>query len=316
MSEAALQFEESARAGLALPAGVRPLRIDWLRAGPVVFYHLFAMLALLPWLFSWTGAAIAFLGLYVFGTLGINTCYHRLLTHRGFVCPIWLEHGLATLGVCCMQGTPARWVAIHRRHHHHPDESGDPHSPAVNFFWGHMGWLFLANRELNPIGIFDRYARDILRDPFYAAMERTHLYIWINLVSWLLFFGGGLFAGLIAGDAIGTAIQFGLSVLVWGVFVRTVVVWHLTWSVNSVTHLWGYRNYETGEDSRNNVLIGLLTNGEGWHNNHHADPRSARHGHEWWEFDVTYLSVLLLGALGLAREIAEPSSHLRVQREG
>jgi len=178
-----------------------------------------------------------------------------------------------------------------------------------------MGWLLLVNRELNPIGIFDRYARDLLRDPFYAAMERNFLYVRVNVLSWLVFFGGGLIAGWMAGDGIAAAVQFGLSLLVWGVFVRTVLVWHITWSVNSVTHRWGYRNYETGEDSRNNVLIGLLSNGEGWHNNHHADPRAARHGYKWWEFDVTYLSVRLLGALGLAREIVEPSAHLNAQRE-
>lgn len=315
MAESALGFEKPTRAILSLPPGVRPLRIDWIRGGGVTFYHLVALLALLPWFFSWTGVVLAVAGLYVFGTLGINTCFHRLLTHRGFVCPKWLEHCLAILGVCCVQDTPARWVAIHRRHHHHPDEDRDPHSPAVNFFWGHMGWLFLVNRDLHSLGIFDRYARDILRDPFYAALERNGLYVWINLFSWLVFFSGGLIAGSIAGESIGTAAQFGASVLVWGVFVRTVLVWHITWSVNSVTHRWGYRSYETGEDSRNNILIGLLSNGEGWHNNHHADPRSARHGHRWWEFDVTYLTVRALGGVGLAREIAEPSPYLKAQSE-
>jgi stearoyl-CoA desaturase (delta-9 desaturase) len=316
MTETALRLDTSARAGLPLPSGVRPLRIARVRASVLTFYHLVGLLALLPWFFSWTGVVLAFLGHYAIGALGISLCYHRLLTHRGFVCPLWLEHGLAILGVCCVQDTPARWAAIHRKHHHYSDNGGDPHSPAVNFLWGHMGWLFLVNRELNPIGMFDRYARDILRDPFYAAMERTYLYVWLNLLSWLVFFGGGLMVGLIAGESIGAASQFGASLLVWGVFVRTVVHWHATWSVNSVTHRWGYRNYVTGEDSRNNVLIGLVANGEGWHNNHHADPRSARHGHKWWELDTTYLAVRALGALGLAREIAEPSANLNAEREG
>ena len=105
-------------------------------------------------------------------------------------------------------------------------------------------------------------------------------------------------------------VQFGLSLLVWGVFVRTVAVWHITWSVNSVTHMWGYRNYETDENSRNNWLVGLVSNGEGWHNNHHADQRSAAHGHRWWEFDVTYITIWLLEKFGLATNVLRPSSKL------
>ena len=315
MGQMALRLDTPSHARLRLPQGVRPLRIDRVRAGPIVLYHLAAMLALLPWFFSWTAVVAALVGIYVFATLGINVCYHRLLTHRGFVCPIWLEHCLTILGVCCAQDTPARWVAIHRKHHHHSDDGADPHSPSVNFIWGHMGWLFLVNRELNPIGIFDRYARDLLRDPFYVALERNHLYFKLNVLSWLVFFGGGFIVGWMTGDGIGDVVQFGMSVLIWGVFVRTVFVWHLTWSVNSVTHRWGYRNYETGEDSRNNILIGLITNGEGWHNNHHADPRAARHGHKWWELDVTYLSVRVLGMLGLARDISEPAPQLRAKQE-
>src|SRR5439155_2462017 len=130
--------------------------------------------------------------LYVFGTLGINLCYHRLLAHRGLVVPTWLEHAFAILGVCCMQDTPARWVAVHRRHHQHADEQADPHSPLVNFFWGHMGWLLVENRELSRLGIFDRYARDILRDRFYKGLERNGWRVWIVIISWAAFFLGGL----------------------------------------------------------------------------------------------------------------------------
>ena len=111
---------------------------------------------------------------------------------------------------------------------------------------------------------------------------------------------------LLSGGSATDALQFALSVLVWGVFVRIVLVWHITWSVNSITHIWGYRNYETGENSRNNFLVGFLSNGEGWHNNHHKDPRSAKHGHFWWEIDVTYLVICLLGAVGLAWRITKP----------
>jgi sn-1 stearoyl-lipid 9-desaturase len=292
---------------LALPAAVDRRRIVWSYAITVGAYHVLAALALLPWLFSWTGVVLLVLGLYVFGTLGINLCYHRLLTHRGLTCPKWLEHGFAILAVCCMQDTPARWVAVHRRHHEYADRQDDPHSPLVAFFWGHVGWMLVENGDLVRLGIYDRYAKDILRDPFYRRMERTLLYPAIVLGSWAIFFLGGFAAAWLTGGTTGEGVQFGASLLVWGVFVRTVVVWHITWSVNSAAHLWGYRTYETGEQSRNNWLVAVLTNGEGWHNNHHADPRSARHGHHWSEVDVVFATVKVLESLGLAKNVCEPN---------
>lgn len=291
---------------LPLPAAVDRRRIVWPYAITVGVYHLVALLALLPWLFSWTGVTLVVLGLYVFGTLGINLCFHRLLTHRGLTCPKWLEHSFAILGVCCMQDTPARWVAVHRRHHEHADRQDDPHSPLVDFFWGHVGWMLVQNGDLVRLGIYDRYAKDILRDPFYRRMERTALYPVILLGSWAVFFLGGLMTGLLCGDGVADAAQFGASLLVWGVFVRTVLVWHITWSVNSASHLWGYRRYETGERSRNNWVVALISNGEGWHNNHHADPRSARHGHRRWEIDVTFATIRVLQLIGLASGVATP----------
>jgi fatty-acid desaturase len=295
---------------LPLPEAVDRRRIVWPYAITVGLYHLLAALALLPFLFSWTGVMLMVLGLYVFGSLGINLCYHRLLTHRGLVCPKWLEHGFAILAVCCMQDTPARWVAVHRRHHEQADRQDDPHSPLVDFFWGHVGWMLVENRDLVRLGIYDRYAKDILRDKFYRDLERTLLYPAILFGSWLVFFLGGFSASLIAGGTWAEAAQFGASLLVWGVFVRTVVVWHITWSVNSAAHLWGYRSYETGEQSRNNWFVALISNGEGWHNNHHADPRSARHGHRRWEIDVVFATVVVLEALGLARNVCRPSPGL------
>jgi stearoyl-CoA desaturase (delta-9 desaturase) len=168
----------------------------------------------------------------------------------------------------------------------------------------------IENDDLARLGIYERYAKDILRDKFYAGLERNNWWMWVVLISWGVFFGGGFFAETLLGGTPMQAVQFGASLLVWGVFVRTVLVWHITWSVNSVTHRWGYRNYETDEASRNNVFIGLISSGEGWHNNHHADPRSARHGHRWWEIDVTWLTIRLLMALGLAKNVATPSPHL------
>jgi fatty-acid desaturase len=295
---------------LPLPAAVNRRRVVWSYVIAIGLYHLVALLALVPWFFSWTGVALAVLGLYVFGTLGINLCYHRLLTHRGLVCPKWLEHGFAVLGVCCMQDTPARWVAVHRRHHEHADRQDDPHSPLVDFFWGHVGWMLAENRDLARLGIYDRYAKDILRDPFYRRMERTPLYPMILLGSWAVFFLGGFAASLWSGGTLAEGARFGVSLLIWGVFVRTVVVWHITWSVNSVAHLWGYRSYETGEQSRNNWLVALISNGEGWHNNHHADPRSARHGHGRWEIDVVFATVRVLELAGLAKHVCRPNPRM------
>jgi fatty-acid desaturase len=297
---------------LALPAGVDRRRIDWVYALSVVGCHVVAMLAFWPWFFSWTGVVLAILGLYVFGTLGINLCYHRLLTHRGLVVPRPLEYVFAVLGVCCMQDTPAHWAAVHRRHHEHADDRPDPHSPLVNFLWGHIGWLLVENAELRKLRIFERYSKDILRDRFYRWLERGRWLI-VVLASWLIFFGAGVAAALALGGNASGALQFGLSLLIWGVFVRTVLVWHITWSVNSFAHLWGYRNYETDEESRNNVFVGIISNGEGWHNNHHADPRSAKHGHRWWELDVTFLTIRLLMLLGLARNVAMPRASLASQ---
>src|SRR4051812_44219525 len=155
---------------LLLPAGVAGRQIAWQHAIGVIFYHAAALLAVLPWFFSWTGVVLALLGLYVFGPLGINLCFHRLLTHRGFTLPRPLEHFFAVLGVCCVQDSPARWVAVHRRHHEHADERQDPHSPLVNFFWGHMGWVLIENDEMKRLSVYERYAKDILRDRFYKKM--------------------------------------------------------------------------------------------------------------------------------------------------
>ena len=304
--EGAIASERSpsdAASKLQLPSSAKPIRIAWPYAIGIIGSHLIALLAVLPWFYSRTGVVLAILGLYFFGTLGINLCYHRLLTHRGLVCPKWLEHIFTTLAVCCLQDTPARWVATHRRHHQYADEQPDPHSPWVNFFWGHMGWLLIKNDDLKSLSTYERYAKDILRDRFYKRLERNGFWTIVVAASWLLFFVGGFVSALIMGDDLTEAFQFGVSVLIWGVFVRTVLVWHISWSVNSVAHLWGYRNYQTDEDSRNNVFVGLISNGEGWHNNHHAHPRSARHGHRWWELDVTWLTIRLLMLLGLAKKV-------------
>ena len=286
-----------------VPQLAQPLRLVKINAATIAAIHLAALLAFVPWFFSWTGLVVAFLGLYVFGTLGISLCFHRLLTHRSLACPKWLEHSLAILGLCCVQDTPARWVGIHRRHHEHADEQPDPHRPLAGFLWAHIGWIIYRNRDLTRLELLSRYSKDIIRDPFYARLEQNFRWVWIVLISWLCFFASGCFIELLLRRNVLEAVQFGFSVLIWGVFVRTVLVWHVSWAINSVTHLWGYRNYETSDSSRNNVLIGLLSNGEGWHNNHHAHPQSARHGLTWYEVDLNWYGIQALRMIGLAWDV-------------
>jgi fatty-acid desaturase len=300
-------------ARLLLPAGVLPYQLNWPYILAIGAYHALALLAFLPGYFSWSGLIVAIVGTHLCGLFGINLCYHRLLTHRGLKCPKWLEHAMVVTAMSCLQETPARWVAIHRRHHQFADQQPDPHSPLASFVWAHIGWILVHQPELSRLGIYERYAKDILRDRFYVALERHNWLVWINLIQMPLFFAAGFAVAWLFGAPPADAVQMGLSILLFGVFVRTVLVWHITWAVNSVTHVWGYRNYETDEDSRNNLVVGVISNGEGWHNNHHADPRSARHGHRWWEIDNTWLTIRVLARLGLATEIVPPSAHLAKQ---
>lgn len=293
---------------LELPEGVQPYRVDWMNAVVIGGFHALALLAFFPLFFDWTAILVAIISARLFGLLGINVGYHRLLTHRGFKCRKWLEHALVVCAICCAEDTPSRWVAVHRRHHEKADERPDPHSPLAGFLWAHIGWLLVKNPDLSRLGIYDRYARDVLRDPFYIALERNFSQFKILLIQFNLFFAVGFVTGWLRSGAWGTSVTIAMSFVVWGVFVRTVLVWHQTWAVNSVTHLWGYRNYATDEDSRNNVFVGFLAHGEGWHNNHHADQRSARHGHRWWELDTTYMVIRLFEKLGLAWDVVQPKA--------
>jgi fatty-acid desaturase len=297
--------EITAQAGLpqARPAATNPVRVYWQYAINVVLIHLLALLAFVPWFFSWTGVVICVLGLYVFGTLGINLGFHRMLTHRSLVVPKWLEYCLSTLAVCCLQDSPARWVAIHRMHHQHSDEQPDPHSPMVSLLWGHLGWVMIKNTEHDRTFHYENYCRDVLRDPYYFWIERKLRWFFIYLAHAALFYFVGLAIGWVSTGELMGGVQFGASLLVWGVLVRTVLVWHITWTVNSFGHVFGYQNYETGDSSRNNLLFALISNGDGWHNNHHAFQRCAAHGHKWWEFDVTYLTIQLLEKLRLATNV-------------
>ena len=275
-----------------------------------ILCHAIAVLAFFPWFFSWTGVVLLFVGVLLTGVLGLNVGFHRLLTHRGFTCPLWLEHTLAVLGTLSLQFSPPLWVAVHRRHHHYSDEEKDPHSPLKGFIWAHFGWLLMRSGDMKSKPLIDRYARDLMRDPLYAMLERRKNWIKLSFLLWLVFFIAGFGWVMLAGGTAHNAVQFGASLLVWGGALRTVVVWHNTWSVNSVAHIWGYRNYNTSDDSRNNPVVGILAGGEGWHNNHHADPTSARHGHKPWEFDFSWQIIRLLMWLGLVTNVRLPMPDL------
>jgi stearoyl-CoA desaturase (delta-9 desaturase) len=291
-------------------ASLQSLRIKWRYASPIIVIHLIAISAFLPSFFSWTGVVLAVLGCYVFGTLGMNIGYHRLVAHRSFACPLWLEYVLVILGACCLEESPIVWAALHRQHHHMADKEGDPHSPVASFLWGHLGWLLIKSDNAEAGRSIVRYAPDLTSDRFYSWLEVGDNWIKVALLSLAPFFVAGFVAVTIEGGPLPEAVRFGCSLLLWGGAVRIVAVWHLTWSVNSITHLWGYRNYMTPDNSRNNLLVSLITNGEGWHNNHHADPASARHGHGWREPDVAWLTIHALQSVGLVWDVALPSPGL------
>ncbi|MDX2114022.1 MAG: fatty acid desaturase [Planctomycetota bacterium] len=291
---------------LTLPMNVSWKKVRWKTTFVIAGMHTLALLAISPWLFSWSGLALAIFGVYIFGGLGINVCYHRLLTHRSFKTPRWFEKFLTMIACCNLEGSPISWVANHRMHHQHSDDEPDPHSPVVAFLWSHVGWLLVENRNVNDEKVLSRYARDLYKDPFYARLEKGQRWLVVWAAHVALLFGAGFGVGMLSAGTADAGLQMGLSWIVWGVFMRTILVWHITWSVNSLTHMLGYRNYETEEGSRNNWLVAIFAFGEGWHNNHHADQNAAAHGHRWWEVDLTYSTILLFKKLGLAWNIVPP----------
>ncbi len=282
------------------PSDAPPLRLGWATVFWIGLLHAGALAA--PWTFSWSGLLLLlFLG-WLSGGIGICLGYHRLFTHRSFATYRPLRWVIALTGSLAGQGSVIHWTANHRKHHAHSDSEGDPHSPRDGFWWSHVLWVFPEMGAAELARYHRRWAPDLVKDPVLRFLDRTFLF-------WNILLGAGLFT---AGWAVGGT-PLGLSWLVWGLFLRLVYVLHATWLVNSASHCWGYRNYETRDDSRNNWLVALLTYGEGWHNNHHAFPRLACAGHRWWEVDVTYSVIRLLAFLGLAWEVADrhPSASLR-----
>jgi fatty-acid desaturase len=253
----------------------------------LIIVHGLALAA--PFTFSWPGF-VAFLILYFMtGCLGVTLCYHRLLSHRSFKTHKLIRGFLMLCGTLSFEGAPAWWVATHRLHHRESDQEMDPHSPKVSFAWGHVLWLLYDDPRLKDMKILNRFIPDLVNDPWARFLGTFFLPINLGVIA--LLFGIGYWM---------EGMQTAISMAVWGGFLRIAAVWHITWLVNSATHVWGYRNYETRDDSRNIWWVALLTFGEGWHNNHHALPSAAKSGHRWWEFDLTYGIIKVLQMTGLA----------------
>ncbi|HRK33892.1 MAG TPA: fatty acid desaturase [Candidatus Hydrogenedentes bacterium] len=267
-----------------------------LKIGTIVVISLIHAAALAaPFTFTWTGFFVCLVMIWVTGGLGITLCYHRLLTHRSYWTYKPIEYLLTCFGCFALQGGPITWVATHRLHHKESDEEEDPHTPQHTFWWSHILWNFYRDPQLDGYEKIRRFAKDLDKDRVLRFFEKYFFPIYV-LFAVVLYGIGHLIGGW----------QLGLSLVVWGVAVRTVLVWHFTWLVNSATHQWGYTNYKTTDNSRNTWWVALLTFGEGWHNNHHADQRSAAHGHRWWEIDQTYITIKIMQWLGLAKDVVTP----------
>jgi stearoyl-CoA desaturase (delta-9 desaturase) len=256
--------------------------INWVTAGFMVAFHVLALVAL--WFFSWQNLIVALVLHWMAVGFGISLGYHRLHTHRGFKTSKTFEYFLALCGTLTLEGGPIFWVATHRQHHQLSDQDGDPHSPREGGFWAHVGWILFGDTHHNNTELMGRYAPDLNRDQFYR---------WLNSYHWVPLTTLG-FILLAAG---------GWSMVLWGIFLRVVVGLHGTWLVNSATHMWGSRRFATRDDSRNSWWVALLTFGEGWHNNHHAHPVSARHGLAWYEFDISWITLKVFNAIGLVSDL-------------
>jgi stearoyl-CoA desaturase (delta-9 desaturase) len=274
--------------------------IDYGIAFWIGLLHVGALFALWPALFTWQALVLTALLGWMNGGLGICLGYHRLLTHASFKTYRPVKWFFAWLGGLAGQGSAVHWVANHRKHHSHSDHVGDPHSPQDGPWWAHVFWVMprMAGKEYDDYN--RRWAPDLAKDRVLIFLDRTFI-LW-HLAMTAGIWGLGYWMG-------GTMMAW--SFVVWGVFVRLVYVLHSTWFVNSATHMWGYRNYETTDHSTNLWWVAMLTYGEGWHNNHHAYPRMARHGHRWWEFDVTFVTIRLLEKLGLAWDVVDNQHHKR-----
>jgi stearoyl-CoA desaturase (Delta-9 desaturase) len=260
---------------------------------------------------SWVDVVL-FLVLYLASGLGNSVGFHRLFTHKSFETTRWLRGTFAILGSLAMQGPVTQWVTDHRKHHALSDQDGDPHSPHAGhddgvlgtvkgFAHAHVGWLF----TLKGMERGWQYGRDLYEDRLIRWIDRLYL-LWVVVTFGLPFLVGYLVGGM--------SWAVGLEALVWGGFVRVFAYQHATFSVNSICHMFGGRSYRSRDESRNNWVVAMLTMGEGWHNNHHAFPSSARHGIDRLQLDVSWWTIRALEKLGLAWDVKLPDSRQLARR--
>ena len=262
-------------------------KINWPTASFMIIFHLAAVTAL--FMFSWSAFLVTLPLLWISGSLGIGMGFHRLLTHRSYKTPKLVEYFLTLCGTLALEGGAINWVVTHRIHHSTTDVPGDPHSPREGRWWSHMGWILRGTAQQHEEAVMWRYAPDLMKDRVHVWLNRTYFVPLIVCGLLLLAFGGW-------------------SVMMWGVFLRVTLGLHITWLVNSATHMWGSRRYIINDDSTNNWWVALLTFGEGWHNNHHAHPRSARHGLAWYELDMNWIGIRALKAVRLAKDVRLPGN--------
>ena len=267
-------------------------RIDWVRAIPFLAMHVLCLAVI--WVgWSWPALAVAAF-LYALRVFALTGFYHRYFSHRAFKTSRVCQFLFGLLGCTAVQRGPLWWAAHHRHHHAHSDEGSDLHSPVQHsFLFSHTGWF------LTPAADRVRWKLipDLAKYPELRFLDRFELIVHALFAAGL--YGLGALLQAVA-PSWGTS---GLQMVVWGFLISTVLVYHVTFLVNSLAHLWGSRRYPTRDDSRNNLLVALLTFGEGWHNNHHRYPASARQGFRWWEVDITYYLLVVLSWLGLVWDL-------------
>jgi stearoyl-CoA desaturase (delta-9 desaturase) len=277
-------------------------RIDWLRIIPFIGLHL-ACLAVFLVGVSATAIAV-FLASYLLRMFAITAFYHRYFAHRTFRTSRPVQFVFALIGASATQRGPLWWAAHHRHHHRHADTEEDVHTPAHGFWWSHMGWFLCRENYLTRA----EQIPDLMKFPELRWLDRFDLLVPVIYAVALFGLGVALdhfFPGLDTG---------GWQLLVWGYFVSTVVLIHVTLTINSLAHVWGSRRYATRDDSRNNFFLALLTLGEGWHNNHHHFPGSARQGFYWWEIDISYYVLRLMSFVGLVRDLKPVPERIRDAR--
>ena len=253
--------------------------------GFFIFLHVGALCAFFPFAFSWSAVALMVILHWMTASLGICLGYHRYLTHRSLELPKWLAYTFVLIGTLAVENGPIKWVGQHRMHHAGSDTDRDPHSAKKGFWWSHLNWMLNTHPEFDDKEYINKYTKDLQDDKFYLFLDKY-------FVSVQVAFGLILFA-------IG-----GIPWVVWGIFVRIVLVYQSTWLVNSAAHMFGYKNFELENDlSTNCWWVGIAAYGEGWHNNHHAFPQSARHGLRPMEIDATWIFICMLRKLGLATNI-------------